>query len=391
MNPRTLVGVVALVSGLAVVSAGAQEKKSAVTFRSLDLEAALAAAKAEDKFVLIDFFTTWCAPCKLLDQNTWTDAKVGDLVNAKAVALKLDAEKEGRAAAKRYAVAAYPTLLVLKPDGTEVDRIIGYREPARFIADFSGSIAGRPTLVRAQAAVATATVSADSRETVRARYDLAKTLAQSGKSAEALEHFLWCYDVGMVQVASYVGVRNSFLTGDMGRLAAKYPPAREALVTRRDEAKVRLLGGDARATSDFAALNDALGDHYSNISTFEQLPAGDPRRRAFGTRLMPVLISTRRYAEAIDAMPAAAVLRLAESTLTPNGPNGKIPGARLAAIRGQMRYVEMLAGGGDLASAQALVGKILAFDSSAETRALLRAAVERAERPELLAEIAEKP
>lgn len=391
MNPRILVGVFALVSGLAVVTAGAQEKKSAVTFRTLDLEAALVAAKAEDKLVLIDFFTTWCAPCKLLDQNTWTDAKVGDLVNAKAVALKLDAEKEGRAAAKRYAIAAYPTLLVLKPDGTEVDRIIGYREPARFIADFSGSIAGRPTLVRAQDAVAAATASTDSREAVRARYDLAKTLAQGGQSAEALKHFLWCFDVGMVQVASFVGVRTSFLTSDMGRLAAKYPPAREALVTRRDAAKVRLLGGETRAASEFAALNDALGDHYLNLSTFEQLPAGDPRRRAFGTRLMAVLISTRRYAEALDAMPAAAVLRLADSTLAPNSPSGKIPGARLAAIRGQRGYVEMLAGAGDLASARALIGKILAFDSSAETRELLRAAVERAERPELLTEIAEKP
>ncbi len=388
MNPRTLVGIFALISGLAVVSAGAQEAKSAVAFRNLDLEAALAAATAEDKLVLIDFFTTWCAPCKLLDQNTWTDAKVGELVNAKAVALKLDAEKEGRVAAKRYAIAAYPTLLVLKPDGTEVDRIIGYREPARFIADFSGALAGRPTLVRAQDAV---TASTESRETVRARYDLAKALAQSGQSAEALEHYLWCYDVGMVQVASYVGVRNSFLTGDMGRLAAKYPPAREALVSRRDDAKVRLLGGDARATTEFAALNDALGDHYSNLSMFEQLPAGDPRRRAFGPRLMPVLVSTRRYAEAMDAMPAAAVLRLADSTLTRSGPNGQIPGARLAAIRGQRGYVEMLAGGGDLASARALIGKILTFDSSTETRTLLRAAVERAERPELLAEIAEKP
>src|SRR5205814_139146 len=83
--------------------------------------AACAAAKAEGKLVFIDFYTTWCEPCKRLDQLTWTDAGVGQLVGDQAVPLKLDAEKE-RDLSARYKINLYPTLLVVRPDGKEVAR-----------------------------------------------------------------------------------------------------------------------------------------------------------------------------------------------------------------------------------------------------------------------------
>src|SRR5262249_48532222 len=153
--------------------------------------------------------------------------------------LKLDAEKQGRDAARRYKINAYPTLLLLKADGTEVDRIVGYRAPAKFMEEFNAGVAGKPALVRAAEAVAS--VPAGGRDAVQARYSCAKTLAQNSKYQDALEQYLWCYDEGMIKEASFAGVRVSFLTRDLGQLAAKYPPAREALTVRRDAAKARLL------------------------------------------------------------------------------------------------------------------------------------------------------
>ncbi|MBL9201289.1 MAG: thioredoxin family protein, partial [Opitutaceae bacterium] len=305
------------------------------------------------------------------------------------VALKLDAEKEGSAAAKRYAVTAYPTLLLLKPDGTELDRIIGYREPGRFIAEFSAGAAGRPAVVRAREAAAK--VAADEREAVRARYSLAKTLAQRGQSAEALEHYLWCYDVGMVKVASYVGVRNSFLTMDLGRLAREYEPARDALLMRRDAAKRRLLDGEAAATRDFAALSDALGDQAANLAMFDQLPAGDPRRRAFGLRVQAALVEARRYADALEAMPVGSILQLVDGALSRPDPTAVDVSVSRVRAKGYVSYVEVLAGAGDMARARELIGKILRIDATEGTCALLRRAAERAGRPELLPAIVAKP
>jgi tetratricopeptide (TPR) repeat protein len=48
--------------------------------------------------------------------------------------------------AARYRVKGYPTVLVLKQDGTEIDRIVGYYRAPEFIAHVEDYLAGRNTL-----------------------------------------------------------------------------------------------------------------------------------------------------------------------------------------------------------------------------------------------------
>lgn len=102
-------------------------------FRHIGFDEALKAAKQENKLVFIDFFTTWCGPCKMMSSKTFPQKEVGDFMNAKFIPLKLDAEKEGEALARQYGVQAYPTYVVVDAEGKEVAKFSGYMEGDKFI------------------------------------------------------------------------------------------------------------------------------------------------------------------------------------------------------------------------------------------------------------------
>lgn len=96
-----------------------------------NLNTALKEAKERRMPVMIDFYTKWCQWCKELDRNTYSDRKVNEL-SSSFVCVKVDAEKDIGAASK-YEVRGYPTIIFLKPDGSYNSRVVGYREPARFL------------------------------------------------------------------------------------------------------------------------------------------------------------------------------------------------------------------------------------------------------------------
>jgi thiol-disulfide isomerase/thioredoxin len=379
-TPRWIVALFVL-SSFAAVTRGTV---SAVPFRDLSFADASKAAATEGKLVFIDFYTTWCGPCKMLDEQTWTDAKVGQLVGEKAVALKLDAEKEGLAAAKRYKIAAYPTLLLLKADGTEVDRIVGFREPAKFIAEFTAAVNGKPSLARATEAVSTA---ANDRDAVKARYDLARELMRQGRLADALAEYLWCFDVGMVQVSSYSGVRLSFLLGDLERMAKTYIPAREAMEARCSEAEKRLLAdpSDRNAGAEFAALCSHLGEDSRLLALFDQFPAGDKRRAALGHRAYKLLREKHRYADALEAVPYRVMaMPFDMNTRRPPQADARMEEANRRYVIGSgLDSIEVLAGAGDLDHAREMIDKLVAFDSTDDTKKQIAKRLAQAGKPEL--------
>src|SRR5437879_2800757 len=91
-------------------------------FADVSLKQAKADAREKDRVVMIDFYTTWCGPCKQLDKTTWKDEDVQKWLGKHVVAIGLDAEQHEKTASK-YNVHAYPTILFIKPDGEEIDRI----------------------------------------------------------------------------------------------------------------------------------------------------------------------------------------------------------------------------------------------------------------------------
>lgn len=97
-------------------------------FRHITFDEAKAAAKAEGKLVFVDFYTEWCGPCKKMASAVFPQPKVGEMMNAKFVSIKIDAEKgEGVKLAKQYNVTAYPTFIIADTEGKEMGRVLGLR------------------------------------------------------------------------------------------------------------------------------------------------------------------------------------------------------------------------------------------------------------------------
>ncbi len=88
--------------------------------------ALLDAAKAEQKMILIDFYTSWCQYCAQLDAESFGDPEIAAIVNEEFVAAKLDAEVQ-KAAAARYRPVGFPTIVFATPGGEEILRFSGYR------------------------------------------------------------------------------------------------------------------------------------------------------------------------------------------------------------------------------------------------------------------------
>jgi thioredoxin 1 len=91
-------------------------------------------AKAENKIIFFDAYTTWCGPCKLLQKNVFTRADVAEVYNKNFINVKVDMESgEGPMLAQKYPLEGYPTLMFIDGDGKLVKELLGYQTPETLI------------------------------------------------------------------------------------------------------------------------------------------------------------------------------------------------------------------------------------------------------------------
>jgi thioredoxin-related protein len=121
----------------------------------MSLEEALAAQVNEPRKIIMDVYTTWCGPCKMLDANTFQNDDVANYVNQNYYAVKFNAEgeevvkykdleftnpqfdpnRQGRNAqhelAQALKITAYPTIVFFNENGDTLLPIPGYKTPSQ--------------------------------------------------------------------------------------------------------------------------------------------------------------------------------------------------------------------------------------------------------------------
>jgi thiol:disulfide interchange protein len=113
----------------------AQTEATGIQFFHGTFAEAQAKAKKENKLIFMDAYTSWCAPCRFMAANVFTDQSVGEYYNAHFINLKVDMEKgEGPDLSRRYSVMAYPTLLFIDGNGEVKSRTMGGKPAAEFIS-----------------------------------------------------------------------------------------------------------------------------------------------------------------------------------------------------------------------------------------------------------------
>lgn len=120
------------------------------------LEKALELQKKNPKKIMMDVYTNWCGPCKMLDKNTFQNPDVAKYVNEHYYAVKFNAEGNDKVnykgklfsnpdykpelAARRnsvhelsryFQVSAYPTIVFMDEKGDVIAPIKGYQIPTQ--------------------------------------------------------------------------------------------------------------------------------------------------------------------------------------------------------------------------------------------------------------------
>lgn len=273
-------------------------------FVDLGFDEARALAKREKKLLMIDFFTTWCSPCKKLDAVTWPDARVQRWLLKNVIAIKIDADQDARTKSL-YEVDLYPSLVFTTPEGLELNRFKGFLSPEQFLGSARMLVAatqdGSALALRATGAEALVP---------RTRLDYANYLAGTQRYREAATHYLWCFDEGAQLDPSFAATKRGEVLDNLLLLSRTWVRGKRELRSRRDVIAERVFSnaGTTEDALDLAAIDATLERKSDTLSAYLRLTEVGTeealaKARALLGAIFDQLIGPKRYTDITACKP----------------------------------------------------------------------------------------
>jgi thioredoxin-related protein len=124
-------------SGKKEAAEKAPAKEGGARTEWIGFDQAMSRAAVEKKFVITDYYTSWCKWCKVMDEKTYTDAGVVEAINRNFLAVKIDGESPEQLAyqgkqmsqmelTQLLKVEGFPTTIIMDAQGKVLVQIAGY-------------------------------------------------------------------------------------------------------------------------------------------------------------------------------------------------------------------------------------------------------------------------
>lgn len=105
-----------------------------------EVDRAFAAARSAGKPVFLYWGAVWCPPCNQVKATLFSRPDFVERSRA-FVPVYVDGDKPGaQKVAARFRVQGYPTMILFKPDGTEITRLPGEVDPERYLLALSAAL-----------------------------------------------------------------------------------------------------------------------------------------------------------------------------------------------------------------------------------------------------------
>lgn len=257
-------------------------------------EQAAAQAAQENKPLLLIFTGAWEPDCATLEESL-TNRSVRQQLENRIVVARIDVLTAPALTAKLH-VRDVPLMILLKPDGTELDRWLGAQRASHFADELPQALNGHPSLERLRAEIKPSKT--------ETRRTLADQLIARGSYADALVELRRLYEqleygTTKTELRANRNERRRVIAL-LGSIRDAHPPAGDFLRAKRTSHATDAAPptNQSKYAQRIANIDTALDRPDDTLTYFRSLPVDSPAYGQLRSNAFLKLVENKGYAEA---------------------------------------------------------------------------------------------